>query len=99
MNVGQWGSTLYVSTGFNMSAYTTLQLLFTKPDLSTMTVTAVLGTTTQTINGVTLTANEYVSYTFATGDLDQVGNWTVQVLYTDAVQHLPSNQVSFPVGA
>ena len=100
MNVGEWGSTINVATGFNMSGYTTLQLQFLMPGYVTKTVAATLGTTTFTdAAGNVFTANQYVLYKTLSGDINAAGTWQVKVLYTDAVQYLPSTYVAFTVGA
>lgn len=101
MNVNEYGSTLYLSTGFNMASYTQLQVQFQRPDGTTFTRPAVLGTTTFTdpVSGITFTANEYAKYITQTGDINQAGAWFVKVIYTDPVQYLPSNYSGFAVGA
>jgi len=100
MNVGEWGATINVATGFNMSAATLLQLQFLMPGYITKTVTATLGITTFTDpSGNVFTANNYVFYKTIAGDIAAAGNWQVKVLYTDAVQYLPSTYVAFTVGA
>lgn len=98
MNKGQVGSVIYFQTGFDMSGNTSLSMTLTKPDGSTLTKTPTLGTVAKTVNGVSLVANEYVSYTTVSGDIDQTGTWSAQVTYTDSSQTLPSDLAYFKIG-
>lgn len=86
--VGDSGKTLRVNAGFDMSSYTELSLVFTKPDNTTVTKTTTdgvtLGTTTITDDDLgSLTANQYVYYDFEVGVLDTAGRWCVHLIYTN----------------
>jgi len=85
--VGTYGIQFQFGVGFDMSAFTALELTLTKPDDSTIVVTnpevALGATDVETTVGLFL-ANEYVTYTFTIGQLDQAGSWHVRLKYTDA---------------
>lgn len=84
MNVNEYGVMLQLCVSFDMSANTSLSFTFTKPDLTTLTVTGHLGTvTTVTPLGI-FSANTYATYVFVLGDVTQAGDWTVRLTYTDA---------------
>lgn len=100
MNAYEWGSKIYVSTGFDMSGYVTLALALRNPAGIVLTRTPVLGMTTFTdpVSGITFTANEYVSYVVQPNDITTPGTWAARVVYTDAIQNLPSDFARFFVG-
>jgi hypothetical protein len=86
-----------------MSAYTTVQIQFDKPDgITTLTVAnpnvTVPNTNLSTTLGLFL-ANQYAYYVFQPGDVDQSGLWTARVIYQDGTpQHLISDVGTFTVG-
>ena len=90
IKVGEIGKTINVNAAFDMSGNTDLELVFTKPDLSILTVNKAGGVTapavpfTDPITGVTFAANEYWSYNTKSGDIDQDGNWKIHGEYIDA---------------
>ena len=81
------GKRVYVNAGFTLSTYTELSLLFKKPDATTVTKTTsdgvTLNTSTKTVDGITMTANQSVYYDIESGLLDTSGNWKTQLLYTN----------------
>lgn len=87
--VGDTNKIIRVATGFDMSSYTGLSLIFTLPDSTTSTKTTTDGITIGA--GVTdpdlgvLAANEYMEYPTETGFLSQSGTWYVVPVYTDTV--------------
>lgn len=106
LKVGEVGKTIVVNAGFDMSANTDLELIFTKPDQTTLTVNKAGGVTISastlvvTIDGVqqTLNANEYWLYNTKSGDLDQAGTWVVRGRYIDATpKEFCGNSSSFQV--
>ena len=105
MNVNEWGVELLFSTGFDMSAFTAISMIFTKPDGTTLTVTnpgttaLIVGTADAVTTLGTFLAHKYLQYTFQNGDVNQAGSWSVRVTYTDATQHLISDSTTFTVGA
>jgi len=86
--VGDTGKTLRVGTGYDMSSYTELSLVFTKPDGTVVTKTTSDGVA---LGGVAVTdpdigalsANEYITYDIEPGLLDVGGRWCVHVIYTN----------------
>lgn len=89
LKVGEFGKIIRVDTNFDLSANTELTLVFTKPDGSTLTKVKTDGVSAPGItvtdpDGVEFTANEYMEYDFASGDLDQAGRWFVRAEYDDA---------------
>lgn len=102
VNEGEYGIACVFSTAYDMSAFTTISLKFTKPDGTVLMVTDANGVTVPntpitTVLG-TFAANKYARYAFQNGDLDQTGVWKCRVLYTDATpQHLISNESTFTV--
>lgn len=101
LNVNEYGFPLVFSTGYDMSAETSISIAFTKPDGTALTVSNPSVTVPvidlETTDGLFL-ANQYVSYTFASGDVDQVGIWSARVIYNDAApRHLISDVATFEV--
>lgn len=97
MNAGEFGRVLNFATQFDMSAATSLSIVFTKPNGTTISPTAVIGIASLQAPTSTFLPYQYVSYTFANGDLDQSGTYTARVSYTDASKHLLSPLVRFNV--
>jgi hypothetical protein len=96
MNAGEYGIQFQFGTGFDMSSNTSLSLAFTRPDNTTLTVTAALGTTLAT----PFLANQWVKYTLANGDIPIAGTYKVRALYNDGLpSHLISDIGTFVVGA
>lgn len=82
--VGETGKRIRLSSGgFDMSAQTSLQMLFTRPDATTSTVTATLGTTSETFDGIgTVNANEWAYYDIADTTLLTIsGTYTARLLF------------------
>lgn len=101
MNVNEFGVEYVFSTGYDMSANTSISIAFTKPDGTTLTVSnpsvTVPTIDLETTDGLFL-AHQYVSYTFQSGDVDQVGTWSARVIYTDAApRRLTSDIDTFEV--
>ena len=82
LTVGEVGKLFYVATGFDMSANTELEVVFTKPDSTEVTKTRTageveLGVVSGTFPGVgAVLANEYMIYTIEVGFLDQSADST-----------------------
>lgn len=101
MNLSEFGVPFLFSTGYDMSANTSISIAFTKPDGTILTVTnpdvTVPAMDVETTDGLFL-AHQYVSYTFEDGDVDQVGVWSARVIYDDAApRHLTSDISQFTV--
>lgn len=101
-----WTGTNADRTGYDMSGYTELELLFTKPDGTTLTRNT--GTSPAVSIGATqvtdstlgvLGANTYVEYTFANGEVtsDDAGTWTACLTYTDGSKQLIADAATFVV--
>ena len=84
IRVGEAGKRHRISTSFDMSSNTSLALVYTKPDgIATLSVTPTLGTTLETIGGLSAAANTWVFYDFAPGEVDVDGTWTAEFTYTN----------------
>lgn len=111
MNVNEYGIQFAFWTGnpggggFNLAGFTSLQINFTKPDGTALTVTNLTTPNAVSISNQTLVTslgtfapNTYFLYTFKNGDVNQAGAWTARAIYTDAVQHLISGIATFTIG-
>lgn len=86
IRVGESGKQHRINVQFDMSANTSIDFVYKKPisgDL--LSVSGVLGTTTETIDGVSVAPNFWASYDFAPTDLDEAGNWDLQITYNNTV--------------
>lgn len=85
LRVGEAGKRHRIATSFDMSSNTSLGLVYTKPDETTLSVTPTLGTTSATIDGQSAAANTWVFYDFVPGDIatGEDGTWTVELTYTN----------------
>jgi len=95
LKVGEKGKTVQIGASFDMSSNTDLNILFTKPDQTQLTVNTAGGVTAPAIqvtidvliDGVptpkTFEANEYFEYDFVSGDLDQSGTWVANGIYIE----------------
>jgi len=89
LRVGESGKIIRVAAGFDMSSFTELTLLFTKPSAATSSKTQTGGEVSLGSVAVTdddlgeLAANEYVEYDIEAGFLDEAGDWTVYLTYTN----------------
>lgn len=102
MNVGEYGVLFRLSVGFDISGFTTLTLVITRPDGTSFTRTnpavsapAVDVTTTMGL----FPANTYAQYTFLVGDLTLAGIYCAVLTYDDASQHLISDVTHFTIDA
>jgi len=102
MRVNEYGVIFRFSVGYDISAETELSLVFTKPDGTVMpakvTPDVSVGVTPVVTTLGTFAANEYVNYTFVSGDIDQAGVWTAQLTYDEgATIRLISDKAQFTV--
>lgn len=101
MNVGEYGISLNLNVNFNIAAFTTLSLVFTRPDGTTITRTApdvsVPAVPLVTADLGTFAANEYCTYLFQLGDMSIEGDYSVRLTYTDASKRLISDVATFTV--
>lgn len=98
MNANEYGILFQFGTGFDMSSETAVSLVFTRPDGTVLTVTNPAVTVGGTSSG-SFSAHQYLNYTFANGDINQAGTYSVRATYTDsAPTHLISAPATFSVG-
>lgn len=100
-NVGEWGISYNLNVNYNISAFTTLSLTFTRPDGTSFTRTGSDVTAPAvplvTDDSGTFAANEYAKYVFKAGDLSVDGVYIVRLTYEDATKHLVSDFADFVV--
>ena len=96
MNVNEYGVVFRLGVSFDMSSNTALGLTFTKPSGATLTVSNPNVTAPGSV-GSGFSANEYFQYTFAQGDVDEAGSWSVRGTYTDGSKQLISDAATFTV--
>lgn len=96
MNQGEYGVVFRLGVSFDLSGNTALSLTFTKPSGATLTVSNPSVTAPASAGG-SFNANEYFSYTFADGDVDESGTWSVRGTYTDALKQLISDPATFTI--
>lgn len=84
IRVGESGKRHRINCKFDMSSNTSIGFVYTKPVTgNTLTVTGVLGTTIETIDGLSVAANFWAYYDFEVGDVDEAGNWDLQITYNN----------------
>ena len=82
INNGEYGLVIYFDLEEDVSSNTN-QIEIKDPDGNESIKTATLGTTTITGTEIgTLTANQYVTYQLADGDIDEDGRWMVRAVST-----------------
>ena len=100
LTVGEYGVVIRVNVGIDVSEYTSISLIFTKPSGAVLEVENPLvyvpSTDVNTNLGV-FYGKKYCEYSFKEGDLDQCGNWTVRVVYVDQSKKLISPIKNFTV--
>lgn len=85
MKQGEVGRRIYCDTDFDMSANSGITIILTKPDGSSVSKAAILGTVDYTTSsGTVFAANEYAYYDTEAGVIDQLGVWDAHVKYDDA---------------
>lgn len=88
----EYGKIIYVNVGADISTATEAELLFTKPDGTTLSKLLANGvsipTDPVTADCEIYAANEYLSYTFINGDIDQDGDWNVRSRITMGGKYL-----------
>jgi len=86
IRVGESGKRHRIIVQFDMSSNTSIDFVYTKPISSDLlSVSGVLGTTAETIDGVSVAANFWAYYDFEPTDLDEAGNWDLQITYNNTV--------------
>ncbi len=86
LKTNEIGKIIQLNAAFDMSANTDLELIFTKPDNTTLTVNKAGGVSAPGVvsNPTGFAANQYWQYATQMGDIDQAGTWTVNGIYVDA---------------
>ncbi len=100
MNINEWGIRLWFSTGFDLSGATELQMQLTKPDGTVVTKVTPQVTAPAIDEDTTFglfPANTYAEYITEPGDIDQTGQWSWRVFYTDLDKFLTSDVSTFVV--
>ena len=106
IKLGEKGQPFRISTGFDMSGSTALNIAFTAPeggtdftatDLTTPAVSAPAVALTNDLELGTVAASTYFEYTTDGTEFDASGTWTACGIYTDASRILNANQVSFVI--
>lgn len=99
IRVGDIGKPIVLWAQFDLSAFTALSMVFTKPDLTQLTVTPTAPAVPLIDPELgTIPANEYWQYITIAADIDQVGTWTVCATYDDASpSHFSSAPATFEV--
>ena len=88
LRLGEYGKIIRLNAKLNLSNNTDLKLYFTKPDGSVLTKASIDGVTAPPVDYEdptlgTFLASEYFEYEFASGDIDQVGQWSVYGEYIE----------------
>lgn len=96
MNANEYGIVLKFGTGFDMSGNTSLSLVFTRPDGTSLTVTNPAVTVGSGAYG-SFADKEYLNYTTVSGDINQAGTYTVRAIYNASGVHLISDPGTFVV--
>jgi hypothetical protein len=103
LKVGEIGKLFRYSTGFDMSGSTALDLKFTKPDQTQVTISnpRVTAPATPIVNDPDIgnaPASTYMQFTTEAADFDQSGKWSVCGIYTDATpKEFHGNAAEFTV--
>ena len=89
IKVGEVGKVININANYDLSGNTDLEMVFTKPDGTTLTVNKAGGVSAPAVDytdpdtGTVFDANEYWSYATASGNIDQAGVWKVHGRYID----------------
>lgn len=97
INVGEYGYDLLCNANYDLSSASSLMVAITRPDASTLSVPATLGTIDVTTDKGVYSANHYARYTLVDGDLSVVGEYLVRLTYLDSTKKLVSVPDSFVV--
>lgn len=96
LRVGEVGKKIRVNCDLDLSSYSQLTIVFTKPDgTTTVTKTTSDGVTAPSTavtsdltdsagDYIVFAANEYMEYTVESGFLDTAGTWSARAQYDDA---------------
>ena len=97
-NVGEYGIAYDVNVNYDLSAATKVQMDITRPDKTKIGGDAVVGLVDLVTQDMgTFPAKKYCTYVFKDGDLNQTGDYTARVVYTDSTKRLICDPVGFSV--
>lgn len=96
ITVGEVGKTINLNTGTDLSTATDFEVVFTKPDDTTITRGTIdgvaLGVAPYTAECSIYAANEYITYDIQAGDIDVDGDWYVRaVIYYGTNKYIGKN--------
>lgn len=82
LNKNEYGKTVYANLGEDISAYTELKFIL-EPKVGVKLEKSVsdgvaIGASNITVDDESYLANQYISYTIQTGDLDRSGQWRIK---------------------
>jgi hypothetical protein len=103
MNVSEIGKRLVINANYDLSSYSQLELVITRPDGTTFTRTnpavSISASPLVTLDAGTLAANKYTLYSMQEGDLTVPGEYLVRLSYTDPTPLHLTETTSFTVNA
>jgi len=80
---GEYGKIVVIDLAYDLSLATALTLTISRPDGSSIQKTTSdglqVGGQDLVVDGVTYNANQYATYTTAAGDIDQAGDYSLQL--------------------
>ncbi len=96
ITVGEVGKIINLNTCTDISAATDVEMIFTKPDDTTVTKGmadgVAIGAAPYTAECEIYAANEFIEYTIEAGLIDQDGDWYVRaVVYFGTVKYVGKN--------
>ena len=102
LKIGEYGKTIFVNAGVDLSTATSLEIEFIKPSGTVETVAATLGNQDvtgkdQNCNDVTFLANQYTFYIIPAGFIDESGCWLYRALNELPGLFVPGDQGEFTV--
>lgn len=99
----EYGKTIYVNVGMDISTASETEILFTKPDGTTLSKLIAdgvdIGIVPVSADCSVFAANEYIKYVTVDGDIDQSGSWNVRAIITIGSQKFVGRQTVMKVGA
>jgi len=100
MNVGEYGVVFVFGSSYTLTGYSDLILTFTKPsgaELVASGADVTINAAERTTTAGVFAGNTYALYTFADGDVDEAGVWSVRLTFQDTGIQLISLPATFTV--
>lgn len=97
MNVGEYGLAFNLNVNYDLSAATSLSIAITRPDGTVINGAPTAGAVDLVTPLGMFLAHQYAVYVFANGDLNQAGNYSARLTYTDATKRLIAPPTGFTV--